>query len=69
MITVKGIYDGEKFVALEDFPKDKPSKVIITFLEEQSEEDQIRSFTSQTEGLDFLVDEAEDLYQDFLKKK
>ncbi len=69
MITVKGIYDGEKFVALEDFPKDKPSKVIITFLEEQSEEDQVRNFSAQTDGLDFWKDEAEDLYQDYLTKE
>lgn len=69
MITVRGIYDGEKFVALEDFPKEKPYKIIITFLEELNEEDQLRDFSAQTNGLGFWEAAAEDLYQDYLKEQ
>ena len=67
MIAVKGIYDGEKFIALEDFPKNKSYKVVITFLEELDEDQEIRDFTAQTDGLPFWASEQEDLYQDYLK--
>lgn len=66
MLTVKGIYNGSEFVALENFPKNKNFKVIITFVEELDEEDEIRNFSAQTDALDFWNDENEDLYQDFL---
>lgn len=66
MLTVKGIYNGHEFVALENFPKDKNFKVIITFVEELDEDEEIRSFSAQTDALDFWNDEKEDLYQDFL---
>jgi len=33
MLIIKGIYDGNSFVALEEFPTDKTYNVIITFIE------------------------------------
>lgn len=69
MLTVKGIYNGKEFVALENFPKNKNFKVIITFVEELSEDEEIRDFSAQTDALDFWNDEREDLYQDFLVAK
>ncbi|MDX1941248.1 MAG: hypothetical protein SFU99_11900 [Saprospiraceae bacterium] len=66
MLTIQGIYDGDKFVALENFPSDKRFKVIITFLEEVDEEQEIRNFTAQTNALQFWEDEREDIYQDYL---
>jgi hypothetical protein len=64
MIAVRGIYDGEKVRLLESLPKDKKYKVVITFLEEYLEEDEIRDFASQDTAFDFWHDEKEDLYQD-----
>ncbi len=69
MLAVRGIYDGTEFVALENFPREKRYKVIITFVEEVSEDDEIRSFSSQTNAFDFWNDEREDLYQDYLTAK
>ena len=69
MLTVKGVYNGTEFVALEDFPKNKNFKVIITFVEEIDEDEEIRQFSAQTDALAFWDDEREDLYQDFLKAK
>lgn len=66
MLTVKGIYNGSEFVALENFPKNKAFKVIITFVEELDEDEEIRHFSAQMDALDFWKDEQEDLYQDFL---
>lgn len=66
MLTVKGIYNGSEFVALENFPKNKNFKVIITFVEELDEDEELRNFSSQMDALDFWKDEKEDFYQDFL---
>jgi len=66
MLTVKGIYNGSEFIALENFPKNKNFKVIITFVEELDENEEIRDFSSQMNALGFWKDEREDLYQDFL---
>ncbi len=68
MLTIKGLYDGNKFVALENFPKNKNSKVIITFIDEINDDAEIREMTSQTNALKFWEDEREDLYQDYLVK-
>jgi hypothetical protein len=66
MLTVKGIYNGNEFVALESFPKNKTFKVMITFIEELDEIDEIRAFSAQTDSLEFWNGEKEDIYQDFL---
>lgn len=69
MLTVNGIYNGKEFVVSEKFPKNKNYKVIITFVEEIDETEEIRQFATQTDALSFWVDEREDLYQDFLPTK
>ena len=69
MLTVTGIYDGEKFVVLEKFPNEKRFKVMITFVEEMDEDKELRNFSANTESFEFWNDSREDLYQDFLDEK
>ena len=69
MLTVEGIYDGKQFVVAEQFPKEKRFKVIITFLEELDETEELRDFAAQTVSFEFWNDSREDLYQDFLSEK
>lgn len=69
MIAVEGIYDGSKVVALEKIPFKKSYKVIITFVEEIDESEEVRDFAAQTDGFDFWHDEREDIYQDYLESK
>jgi hypothetical protein len=70
MFALKGIYDG-KLVKLLDAPlENKHYKVIVTFVEEiDSEDEELRAFSAQTEGLDFWKCEEEDLYQDYITHK
>lgn len=70
MFALKGIYDG-KLVKLLDSPlENKHYKVIVTFVEEiDSEDEELRNFSAQIDGLDFWKCEEEDLYQDYLKNK
>ena len=69
MISINGIYNGKKFIPLDNFPKQKKYRVVITFIEEitTDEGEEIRNFSAQTDGLSFWKDEREDLYQDYLK--
>lgn len=69
MIAVKGIFDGIKFIALEKFPKKKKYKVLITFLEEISEDEDLRNFSSQTNSFSFWENTKEDIYQDYISKQ
>ena len=66
MIAIKGIFDGKTITALENIPVSKRSKVIITFLDANDEDEDMRNFTSQDEGFDFWKSDGEDLYQDYL---
>ncbi|MCI0471811.1 MAG: hypothetical protein L0Y73_09145 [Candidatus Aminicenantes bacterium] len=67
MIAIRGMYDGEKFIPLENFSKKKKYKIIITFLEEIDDDEEIRNFSAQTDAFSSWEDEREDLYQDYLK--
>lgn len=67
MLAMEGIYDGKHFIVREKVPFKKSYKVIITFVEEIDEPDEIRDFSAQTEGLEFWHDEREDIYQDYLQ--
>ncbi len=69
MRAIKGIFDGENFIALENFPKKKKYKVVITFIEEIDNDEEIRSFSAQTKALSFWENEGEDLYQEYLVKR
>jgi hypothetical protein len=47
----------------------KKYRVIVTFVEELNETDlQSRDFSAQTSGMDFWLDEREDIYQDYLNE-
>ncbi len=62
MITIQGIYDGNAIVPLEAIPTRKKYKLIITFVEEITEEEDIRAFASQSDAFAFWENEEEDLY-------
>lgn len=66
MLAIEGIYDGKNFIALEKFPAEKKFKVIITFVEEFDEAEELRDFSAQTETFEFWNNADEDIYQDFL---
>lgn len=66
MQTIEGIFDGKNFIPLESVPVSKRHRVIITFVEEMDEDEEIRNLTAQTDSFTFWEDEQEDIYQDFL---
>lgn len=69
MQTIQGFYDGKTFVPLEKVPVSKKYKVIITFVEEIDEAEEVRNLSTQTDGFKFWEDTAEDVYQDYLDRK
>jgi len=71
MEAIKGIYDGKQFIPLENFPKDRKYKIIITFIEELNDETEIRvrEQFANSNAFEFWQNEAEDLYQDYLQAK
>ncbi len=70
ILTVRGIYDGNKVMITDKITEKKRYKVVITFIEELSQNDtDLRDFSAQTDGLEFWEDSKEDLYQDFLTLK
>lgn len=66
MIAVKGIYDGKEIKALEELPKNKKFRVLITLLEEIADDD-VRMTPADPGAFSFWENEKEDLYQDYLK--
>jgi hypothetical protein len=68
MLAIKGIYDGNKILPLEKFPNKKKYKVLITFVEEIDEDEELRSFSSQMNSFKFWKDKREDIYQEYLQK-
>ena len=71
MVSIKGIYDGQRVLPLEKVEGNKKYKVIITFVEEitdSDEADELRNFASQSDSFSFWEDGKEDIYQDYLKK-
>ncbi|MEO6329330.1 MAG: hypothetical protein ABIO55_10370 [Ginsengibacter sp.] len=68
MLSVKGIYDGENIKLLEKPEHITPGKVIITFIENETEIDNLREYTTDEDSFNFW-NEEEDMYQDYLKKK
>ena len=69
MQTIEGLFDGKTFIALEKVPVTKKYKVIITFVEEIDETEEIRNLSAQTDCFEFWEDEREDIYQDYLARK
>jgi hypothetical protein len=67
MFAVNGIYDGETIRITTKIPDKKKYRVVITFLEELSDNNEfLRDFSSDSDGFGFWDNPAEDLYQDFL---
>jgi len=69
MRSVKGIYDGEKIQLLEKIDADKPCKVIVTFIEGETDAETFRNYPADEGAFQFWDVKEEDIYQDYLKKK
>ena len=68
MLTVKAIYDGKKLKLLDKVSVKKPTNVLVTFLDDESDseiahEDLLR-FAEKGGAFDFLNDPEEDIYTD-----
>ncbi len=73
MLTLKGTYENGKVELSRNIKFSTKQKVLITFIEEEIEEEEeiLRAFTlnNETKAMkDYLSDEREDLYQEYLKK-
>lgn len=66
MLTIQGLFDGKKIIPLESLPSKKKSRVLITFIEEIDEAQEIRNLSSQLDAFTFWENEEEDIYQDYL---
>lgn len=66
MLSVKGIYDGEKIRLLDEVKIKTPQKVIVTFLEETDDgiQKEIYTIAEKSGSFDFLKEPAEDIYTD-----
>ena len=70
MLSVHGIYDGKIVKITDRITEKKKFKVVVTFIEElQLSDTDLRDFSARTNGLDFLEDPKEDIYQDYLNPK
>ncbi|MBS4029059.1 MAG: hypothetical protein KGZ58_10545 [Ignavibacteriales bacterium] len=70
MLAIKGIYDGKHILPLEKLPnKKKKYHVLITFVEEINDEENVRAFASHSNAFAFWEDTREDVYQDYIGKK
>jgi hypothetical protein len=68
MLAVKGIYDGKNILLAENIKETRKFRVVVTFIEELEQNDNdLRDFSAQTNGLDFWSNEKENIYQDFLQ--
>ena len=65
MLAIRGIYNGTQIVPLEALPKNKKFKIIITFIEEIGDFEDIRPLLAQNAAFDFWNDDREDIYQDY----
>ena len=69
METIQALFDGTNFIPLEKVPVSKKYRVIITFVEEIDETEEIRNLSAQTDSFSFWEDTREDIYQDYLAAK
>jgi hypothetical protein len=67
MLAIQGIYNGSQIVPLEALPKNKKYKIIITFVEEIIDNEEVRPLLAQSSAFEFWNDEREDIYQEYLK--
>ena len=68
MLSIKGIYDGKTLKLLEPVNLHSPKKVIVTFVDDLDDNEQVREYAAQTASLSFWSEPQEDIYQDYLKK-
>ncbi len=54
---------------LENIKIQKPCKVIVTFIEEDAEDESLRKYSADEEAFGFWNANEEDLYQDYLQKQ
>ncbi len=66
MLAIQGIYNGSQIIPLEALPKNKKFKIIITFVEEIDETEDIRPLLAKSDAFEFWNDDREDLYQEYL---
>ena len=59
-MTVKTFYLSKVFRKIKNL------KILITLLEEFSDDEEIRIFSSQNDAFSFWNNEKEDIYQDFI---
>ncbi len=66
MLSIEGIYDGEKIRLNKDVKLKSPQKVIVTFPEETENELQkeIYSIAEKSSAFNFLKEPTEDIYTD-----
>ena len=70
MLSVKAVYDGINLQLFENVKIEKPQQVIITFLGHQAvandaiSNSEIQQIISTSPSLDFLNNDAEDIYTD-----
>jgi predicted DNA-binding antitoxin AbrB/MazE fold protein len=69
MITVKAVYENGSIKLLEDAPLHEHQQLLVTIVEESKTNKESRGFSlEQPESFEeYLSDEREDLYQDYLK--
>ena len=66
MLAIQGIYNGTHIFPLETLPV-KKYKIIITFVEEIDDTEDIRPLLAQNATFDFWNDAREDLHEEYLK--
>jgi len=71
MIAVRAIYDGRQVKFLENIPVTRPTRIIVTFLEDEPlpidseiSGSDIRYLADKGGSFDFLNDPEEDIYSD-----
>jgi len=71
MVAVRAIYDGRQVKFLENIPVTRPTRIIVTFLEDEpllSDSEisgsEIRHLAEKGGAFDFLEDPEEDIYSD-----
>jgi hypothetical protein len=67
MLAIQGIYNGSQIVPLEAMPTNKKYKIIITFVEEIEDDEDVRPLLAQNSAFEFWNDAREDIYQEYLK--
>jgi hypothetical protein len=68
MVAVRGIFNGRNIQLLEKVEVKPNTMVLVTFLEQQNPEDEMRDMAAKPNGFQFWDNPAEDIYQDYIDK-